>query len=106
MVARMASLTLIELYPSPWSERARWALEWKRVPYARRAYQPLAGEEELRRATGLSTVPVLLADGEVIGDSDAALEWLETPPPSPPPGPEGPRPRAPVRAWGAAAGAT
>src|SRR5439155_1096618 len=62
MVARMARLTLIELYPSPWSERLRWALEWKRVPYARRAYQPLAGEEELRRATGLSTVPVLIAD--------------------------------------------
>src|SRR5206468_1632216 len=77
MVARMANLELIELYPSPWSERLRWALEWKRVPYTRRAYQPLAGEEELRRTTGISTVPVLLADGEVVGDSDAALEWLE-----------------------------
>src|SRR5439155_23672823 len=94
---------LIELYPSPWSERLRWALEWKRVPYARRAYQPLAGEEELRRATGLSTVPVLLADGEVIGDSDAALEWLETHHPSPALVPEDPRLRAQVRAWEVAA---
>ena len=103
MVARMPKLTLIELYPSPWSERLRWALEWKRVPYARRAYQPLAGEEELRRATGLSTVPVLLADGEVIGDSDAALEWLETHHPSPALVPEDPRLRAQVRAWEVAA---
>src|SRR5207247_4542326 len=103
MVARMAHLELIELYPSPWSARLRWALEWKRVPYARRAYQPLAGEEELRRATGLSTVPVLLADGEVVGDSDAALAWLEEHHPSPALLPEDPRLRAQVRAWEIAA---
>jgi len=103
MVARMANLELIELYPSPWSERLRWALEWKRVPYARRAYQPLAGEEELRRTTGISTVPVLLADGEVVGDSDAALEWLEAHHPSPALLPADGRLRAQVRAWEIAA---
>ena len=103
MVARMANLELIELYPSPWSERLRWALEWKRVPYTRRAYQPLAGEEELRRTTGISTVPVLLADGEVVGDSDAALEWLEAHHPSPALLPADGRLRAQVRAWEIAA---
>ena len=103
MVARMANLELIELYPSPWSERLRWALEWKRVPYARRAYQPLAGEEELRRTTGISTVPVLLADGEVVGDSDAALEWLEAHHPSPALLPADGRLRAQMRAWEIAA---
>ena len=103
MVARMANLELIELYPSPWSERLRWALEWKRVPYARRAYQPLAGEEELRRTTGISTVPVLLADGEVVGDSDAALEWLEAHHPSPALLPADGRLRAQARAWEIAA---
>src|SRR5207237_10080457 len=77
MVARMANLELIELYPSPWSERLRWALEWQRAPYTRRAYQPLAGEEELTRTTGISTVPVLLADGEVGGEYEAAVEWLD-----------------------------
>ena len=103
MVARMANLELIELYPSPWSERLRWALEWKRAPYARRAYQPLAGEEELRRTTGISTVPVLLADGEVVGDSNAALEWLEAHHPSPALLPADGRLRAQVRAWEIAA---
>ena len=103
MVARMANLELIELYPSPWSERLRWALEWKRVPYTRRAYQPLAGEEELRRTTGISTVPVLLADGEVVGDSDAALEWLEAHHPSPALLPADGRLRAQARAWEIAA---
>ncbi len=103
MVARMANLELIELYPSPWSERLRWALEWKRVPYARRAYQPLAGEEELRSTTGISTVPVLLAEGEVVGDSDAALEWLEAHHPSPALLPADGRLRAQARAWEIAA---
>ena len=103
MVARMANLELIELYPSPWSERLRWALEWKRAPYARRAYQPLAGEEELTRTTGISTVPVLLADGEVVGDSDAALEWLEAHHPSPALLPADGRLRAQARAWEIAA---
>jgi len=99
----MARLEMIELYPSPWSERLRWALDWKDVPYARREYQPITGEEELRRTTGLSTAPVLLADGRVIGDSDAALDWLETERPTPPLLPAEPRLRAEVRAWELAA---
>jgi len=103
MVTPMATLELIELHTSPWSERARWALEWKRVPYARREYQPLAGEDEHRRATGISTVPVLLADGDVIGDSDATLDWLEAHHPSPALLPAEPRLRAQVRAWEIAA---
>jgi glutathione S-transferase len=69
--------TVIELYPSPWSERLRWALEVKGIAYEREQYQPLAGEEAHRRRTGIATAPVLLADGEVVGDSDAALDWLE-----------------------------
>jgi glutathione S-transferase len=95
----MPALELIELHPSPWSERVRWALEWKGVDYARRPFVPIAGEEELRRTTGLSTVPVLLAGGEVIGDSDAAVGWLEERHPTPPLLPADPRERAQVRAW-------
>jgi glutathione S-transferase len=99
----MPSLELLELYPSPWSERARWALEWKGVPYARREYVPLAGEEELRRSTGLSTVPVLFVDGRAVGDSDAALGWLEEQRATPALLPADPRQRAQVRAWETAA---
>src|SRR6185503_16750853 len=72
----MPNLELIELYPSPFSERVRWALELKGLPYRRTAYVPLAGEEEHKRKTGIATAPVLIADGEVIGDSDHAVEWL------------------------------
>src|SRR5207245_5803392 len=55
------------------------------------------------RTTGISTVPVLLADGEVIGDSAAALEWLEAHHPSPALLPADGRLRAQARAWEIAA---
>ena len=70
-------LELIELYMSPWSERVRWVLDAKRLPYRRRTYQPIAGEAELKETTGLTTVPVFFADGELIGDSNAAVDWIE-----------------------------
>jgi len=95
----MANLELIELYPSPFSERVRWALELKGLAYRRTPYVPVAGEEEHKRKTGIATAPVLLADGEVIGDSDHALEWLEAHHPVPALVPADPRRRAQVRAW-------
>ena len=94
----MASLTLRELYFSPWSERVRWVLELKGLPYARHAYQPLPDEEELRRTTGIATTPVLFADGELVGDSDAAVDWAEKERPTPALLPSDPRQRAAVRA--------
>jgi glutathione S-transferase len=103
MVAPMPAVEIVELYPSPWSERLRWALEHKGVPYARREYQPLAGEEQLKRTTGHATVPVLLVDGDVVGDSDAAVEWLEARHPEPALLPADARLRAEARAWELAA---
>src|SRR5581483_3824218 len=97
------ALELIELYPSPWSERVRWVLDVKGVPYARRAYQPIAGEAELRRTTGIATAPVLLADGDVVGDSDAAVDWLEARHPTPALLPSDPGLCAAVRAFEVAA---
>jgi glutathione S-transferase len=93
------SLELIELYPSPWSERLRWVLDLKGVPYARRGYQPMADEPEHRRTTGIATAPVLIADGDVIGDSDVSVEWLEAKHPSPALLPSDPSQRAQVRAF-------
>lgn len=95
----MASLELIELYPSPFSERVRWVLERKGLSYRRTPYLPVAGEEEHRRRTGITTAPVLIADGEVVGDSDHTLEWLERHHPTPALVPADPRLRAQLRAW-------
>lgn len=102
----MANLEVIELYGSPFSERLRWALTYKGMPHARRAYVPIASEAEHQRATGIATAPVLLADGAVIGDSNRALDWLERTSPRPPLLPEHPSARAQVRAWEAFASET
>ncbi len=99
MLRPMSTLELIELYPSPWSERTRWVLETKGVPYRRTQFVPVAGEAEHKRKTGITTAPVLLADGEVIGDSDRAVDWLEQHHPAPALVPGDPRRRAQVRAW-------
>jgi glutathione S-transferase len=95
----MPNLELIELYPSPFSERVRWALELKGLAYRRTPYVPVAGEEEHKRKTGIATAPVLIADGEVIGDSDRSVEWLEARHPVPALVPADPQRRAQVRAW-------
>lgn len=58
---------------SPWSEKARWALDVRGVPYRTRYYQPLLGEPELRwrtkRWTGRVSVPVMFTTGGVLTDS-------------------------------------
>jgi len=95
----MADLELIELYASPFSERVRWVLELKGLRYRRTQFVPLAGEAEHVRRTGIATAPVLLADGEVVGDSNEALEWIEARHPGPPLLPAEPVARAQVRAW-------
>lgn len=95
----MPTVELLELYPSPFSERLRWALDSKGVEYGRRAYTPMQDEDALVRDTGYQTVPVLFADGTVVGDSNVALEWLERSHPNPALLPSEPLARAQVRAW-------
>jgi glutathione S-transferase len=69
--------TLLHLPYSPWSERARWALDVKRLPHRRETYQPLLGEPALRlrlkRLRGTVTVPVLFtAEGPYTDSFDIA----------------------------------
>jgi glutathione S-transferase len=73
---------LLALVYSPWSEKARWALDVRRVPYRYRHYQPLIGEPalrvKLRRLTGRVSVPVLtLDDGRVLADSADIARWAD-----------------------------
>ena len=95
----MPTIEMIELYPSPYSERLRWTLDVKGLPYTRRPYEVMVGEEELRSSTGLSTVPVLRVDGRIVGDSNAAVDWIEGKHPAPALLPADPRARAQVRAY-------
>lgn len=71
---------LLGLPYSPWTERARWALDVRGVAYEKRLYSPLLGEPALRRKLGrwrgVVSVPVLTDDdGNVIGDSIAIARW-------------------------------
>jgi glutathione S-transferase len=71
---------------SPYSEKVRWALDYKRVPHRRRAavpgiHIPLA----LVLTRGRSwTLPVMNLDGRDIADSTAILTALEQRHPDPP----------------------
>ena len=66
-------LTLIALSYSPWSEKARWALDHHRLAFREVEHVPMIGAPLLRlrtkQLTGRVTVPVLLEDGEALFDS-------------------------------------
>jgi glutathione S-transferase len=65
--------TLVVLPVSPWSERARWALDHHRVSYRTVRHAPFIGELRLRRLIGArtrpATVPVLIDGDAVLTDS-------------------------------------
>jgi glutathione S-transferase len=68
---------LWHLKVSHYNEKARWALDHKRVPHRRRAVVPGGHERIARRLTGGRTFPVLVLDGEAIGGSARIIEALE-----------------------------
>jgi glutathione S-transferase len=78
--------TLCHVPVSHYSEKARWALDYKRIPHSRR--WPPGGLHPLVSLvlTGgrHHTVPVLVMDGEAIGDSTEIIRRLEESHPEPP----------------------
>lgn len=73
--------TLVYLPYSPWSEKARWALDHHGVGYDGRVHVPLSGEPALRlrtrRLTGRASVPALIADDGVLLDSFDIAQYAE-----------------------------
>ncbi|MFV8753896.1 glutathione S-transferase family protein [Nannocystaceae bacterium ST9] len=68
--------TLWGLSVSPWTERARWALDHHGVRYRYREHTPMLGEPGLRwrarrRESGRATVPLWIDDRRVLADSVA-----------------------------------
>ena len=95
----MSTTKLITMYLSPWSERVRWALAFKRLSYEKQNYRPGVDEEEVKKLTGQNQVPVLLTDGKAIPDSTAIMEWLEDSRPEPALLPRSEKDRAQVTLW-------
>lgn len=72
---------LVALDYSPWSEKARWALDHHHVPYVFEPYLPMLGEPILRlragRLGGPVSVPVLIDGDGAIFDSFAIARHAE-----------------------------
>ena len=62
---------------SHFNEKARWALDFKRVPHIRHSLIPGFHVPVVKRMTGKTTVPVLKLNGEAISDSSRIIEALE-----------------------------
>jgi glutathione S-transferase len=75
---------LWHLKVSHYNEKARWALDYKRMPHIRRAAIPGRHAAIAARLTGGKTLPVLVLDGAAIGDSTRIIEALERRRPEPP----------------------
>ena len=75
------SARLLQLSYSPWSEKARWALGFHRIPCEMVRYEPIIGEPKLRwslrRLTGPVSVPCLQVDGRWIEDSFQIARWAD-----------------------------
>ena len=86
------SAVLWHITVSHFNEKARWALDWKGIPYEARAPMPglhMAVAAWLTRGRG-RTFPVLQLDGRTVADSSAIIEMLEEYRPEPPLYPEDP----------------
>jgi glutathione S-transferase len=74
-------LELVAIDYSPWSEKARWALDHNGVPYKETPYLSMVGEFALRkrlgRWRGKVSLPLLFAGDEVINDSFAISTYVE-----------------------------
>jgi len=73
----MALPVLWHFTVSHFNEKARWALDFKRVPHVRRALLPGFHFPKILRMTGQTAVPVLALDGRPIHDSTRIIEALE-----------------------------
>jgi glutathione S-transferase len=71
---------MIELYQFAFSHfcgKARWALDFKGLPYATHNLLPGAHKEVARRLAPKSCLPILVDDGRVVQDSCAILSFLD-----------------------------
>jgi len=75
---RPVSHRLITIPFSHYCEKARWALDWCRVPYVEEGHLPMLHWGPTRRAGGGRTVPVLVtASDGVLADSTDILRWAD-----------------------------
>jgi glutathione S-transferase len=77
-------IELLQFRYSPYNEKLRWALDLKRVPHTRTPLLPGPHMGRVKKLTGRTQTPVLVADGRAMDESARLLEWLERKYPNPP----------------------
>ena len=75
---------LWQIKVSHYSEKVRWALDWKGVEHVRRSVVPGLHIPRVLWLTGRRSVPVLVLDGWAITDSTSIIAALEERWPDPP----------------------
>jgi glutathione S-transferase len=75
--AQRGAPVLWHLKVSHYNEKARWALDYKRIPHVRRAAVPGRHAALAQKLTGARTFPVLVLDGDAVADSTRIIETLE-----------------------------
>ena len=89
----METPELWQFTSSHFNEKARWALDFKRVPHIRHSLIPGFHVPIIKRMTGKTHVPVLKLNGKTISDSSRIIEALELTYPDPPLYPADPQER-------------
>lgn len=79
---------------SHYNEKARWALDYKRIPHVRRATMPAASALVAMRFASSDTLPVMTVGDRVYPDSTEIIAALEEIAPDPPLYPSDPVERA------------
>jgi glutathione S-transferase len=70
---------VLHMFPaSHFNEKARWALDWKRLPHRRIAYLPGPHAPQIKRLSGQTATPVLVMDGRAIAGSAQIIDALES----------------------------
>ena len=87
---RGAAVVLHQFSSSHYNEKARWGLDWKRVPHRRETYLPGPHAPQIKRLSGQNATPVLELEGRTIAGSAAILDALERRYPEPALYPEDP----------------
>jgi len=89
----MTGIRLYQFPASHYNEKARWALELKRVPHERVSLLPGPHAPRMKRLTGRTETPVLVDGDLVVAGSAAILAHLERRFPEPPLEPSAPEER-------------
>ena len=71
-------ITLYQFQFSHFCEKARWALDHKRLPYRIENLLPGLHLKTIRKLAPLRTVPVIRDDATVVQDSTAIIDYLDT----------------------------